>query len=113
MDIKLPIPEEDRYKFILEVLSVFVSEFKQLRDREIELLAEFYKLNEKFKAVPLEDRYKLIFHSDNKKDIAEKMQVSMLNLNNLMKDLKKKGLLDELGIVKEIPLTNKINLEMV
>jgi hypothetical protein len=59
--------------------------------QEINVLSEFYTFNHTYKDIPENQRNILMFHSDNKKVIAEKLGVSMDNIYNIVLSLRKKG----------------------
>ena len=110
-EFKLPIPKDERYIFLIKLLGTFIDEYKVLSDREIEVLAELYKLHDKYINVPEEDKGKLIFHADNKKDIAEKVGITLFNLHNVIGSLTKKGFRDELGLPKVIPMMDSVTIK--
>lgn len=106
---KLPISSDDeKYKFLIKFLGLFVDEYKDLSRREIEVLAELYILHNKYINVPEEDKGKLIFHVDNKKLIAEKLGITLFNFHNIVGSLTEKGFRDESGLPRVIPMMDKV-----
>jgi hypothetical protein len=112
-EFKLPINKDKRYIFLIKFLATFVEEYGTLSEREIDVLAELYKLNDKYKAVPEEDKGKLIFHADNKRAIANKLEITMFNIGNILSSLTKKGFRDELGLPKVIPMMDSITIKFI
>ena len=112
-EFKIPVNKEDRYIFLIKVLGLFVEEYTALSKREIDVLAELYKLNHKYSSTPEEDRGKLIFHADNKVIIANKLNITTFNLHNIISSLTKKGFKDELGLPKVIPMMESITLKFI
>ena len=94
MELKLPIPvtKEGKFLVILQLLSA-IPPFSKLRPRELEVFAELLKINEKYKDLPEKERNKLIFDYDTKQEIADKCNIRMNNIYNILQGLKKKGLI--------------------
>ena len=100
MDIPIPVIKEKRFEWIINVLSC-LEPFKSLRPKEREVVARILKLSDELKSIPKEQRGLLIFHQDNKKRIAEEMEMTIDNYYNLILSLRKKGIVDEYGIVEK------------
>lgn len=113
MLIKLPVEEEKKYVALLEILGSCVSPFNKIRPKEREVLAELYRINDKISNMPEEDKYKVLFHSDSKREIAEILNISIFNLGNIIGDLKKKGLVDDYGLTKKLPFTDKVTFNFI
>lgn len=113
MLIKLPIEEDKKYVALLEILGSCVSPFNKIRPKEREVLAELYRIAEKIKDVPEEEKYKILFHSDSKKEVANILDISIFNLGNIIGELKKKGLVDDFGLTKKLPFTDKVTFNFI
>ena len=98
MELPIRINKDSKFKWIVEIMSC-MQPFKSLRPRERELIAKILKLSYDIKDVPKEQRKLLIFHQDNKKKMAEEMNMTMENFYNLILSLRKKGILDDYGVI--------------
>jgi hypothetical protein len=98
MEIPIPVTQEDKFLWIVEILSC-IQPFKSLRPKEIEAVGRLLQLTYTLKDIPKEQRNLLIFHQDNKKKMAEDMGMTIDNYYNLILSLRKKGLVDEYGVV--------------
>jgi|JI10StandDraft_1071094.scaffolds.fasta_scaffold141043_6 hypothetical protein len=84
-----------------------------LTPRELDVLAEIMKLNEKYSSVELAYRAKLIHSSDSKKTIRETLELDYANFNNVLTRVAQKVLwfnrlpLYNNGILN--PILDKIN----
>ncbi len=91
--IKLNIPigenQIDVYLMYLKITDMF----NPLTSREQELLAYIMYYNELYSNIEVEIRKRILFDYDTKVEIREKMKVSEANFNNLISNLKKKGVI--------------------
>jgi hypothetical protein len=100
MEIPVVIPKEERFIKIIELMSCG-EPFKSLRPKEKEAIGRLLYLTYTLKDIPKEQRRLLIFHQDNKKKLAEDMDMTIDNYYNLILSLRKKGLVDNDGIVEK------------
>jgi len=98
MEIAIPVTKESKHLWIMYLLSS-IQPFKTLRPKELEAVGKLLTLTDSLKDIPKEQRNLLIFHQDNKKRMAEEMGMTIDNYYNLILSLRKKGLVDEYGIV--------------
>jgi|694.fasta_scaffold73794_3 hypothetical protein len=91
--IKLNIPigqsQTDVYLMYLKITNIF----NPLTTREQELLAYIMYYNELYSNIDSELRKRILFDYDTKVEIREKMNISEANFNNLISNLKKKGVI--------------------
>lgn len=90
LKLKIPVKSENKFLVIVELLDK-ISPFTLLRAKEKELFAWLLYYNDLYLQIPIEDRYILI--QSKKKEIAEKMDISMDNYYNIIATLKKKNLI--------------------
>ena len=98
MNLRIPYKGNERFLWIIDILSC-VEPFKAMRPKEKQVLVELLVLTNELKSIPKEQRKLLIFHQDNKKRISDTLEMSIDNYYNLVLALRKKGILDEHGIV--------------
>jgi hypothetical protein len=110
MEIKIPVTPETKFKWLVEITSC-MAPFNALRPREKEGIAKLLELHYKLKDIPKEQRGLLIFHKDNMKKMADEMSMTIDNFYNLKLELKKKGLVDDYGIIDKYcnPFMNDIS----
>ena len=97
MVLNLPLGGQSKYLFVLNVLAIGHSPFKDLRPRERDVLAWFYFLNEENKEVPEEHRSKVTFHKDSREMVSKALGITMDNIYNVLVALKKYGLVEGTG----------------
>lgn len=96
MEFKIPISKEEKYNWIIDIMSC-LKPFSELRPREREVLAEIYRLNEELSNIPDEQRSLLLAHSENKKKMAVRVGETGITVDsfyNIVMALKKKGMLE-------------------
>lgn len=96
MEIKIPTAKDKRFRWFIEILDC-IKPFRELRPREKDVLAELYRVNSENLTIPIEQRNKIVFHVDTRKQIAENIGISMDSVYNIMTALRKKGILTESG----------------
>ena len=105
MEIRLKTTKSKRFRVLIELYGI-IPPWSRLRKREKDVLAALYELNYNYSNLPIEQREMLIFHKDNRKGIAESIGISSDSFNNILADLKKKGLLLEKKFVEKYIITN-------
>jgi hypothetical protein len=87
MDKAINIVTDDSkiYKHILGVLNFGMG----LTSKEIEVLAEFVRLNNDYVALDPEKRAKFIFSTDMRKEVMSKLDMDEGGLNNILSRLRK------------------------
>src|SRR5690606_8716637 len=90
MTIKINTTKEEFYKTYFKIFGSILG----LSNTEINVLSEFCNMKAKFESVdspiPIE---KLLFSTESRKQVQEKLGISSFNLSNYILSLKKKGLL--------------------
>lgn len=100
MELNIPTTEESKYLVMVTFLSV-IKPFSELRKRELEVYAELIKHWQEFRSLTDKQRNKLIFNYDMRLAIATKYDTTVDNIYNIISALKKKGLIDEDGLVSK------------
>lgn len=110
MVFTVKVKDEQKYYWLMEVLGC-MQPFKTLRHREKEVLAELLKVSVENKNLSKEQRGLIVFHHSTKERIAKKVGITIDNLYNVILSLRKKGILDDSGIVDKyyIPFTQDID----
>lgn len=91
MEKNIPIvtTENKFFRQYLELLNPIL----KLRGKELDVLAELMYYNYKFKDIPEEHRWKLIFDYDTKTKIRTKLDLSDASMNNNLSALRKKKII--------------------
>lgn len=89
---------------VLELLSPF-KPYNDLTKREKEVFSILLELNYRHKDIKYEDRMKIIFNYETRRSIAERMGISIYNLNNLFKELREHKFIDLYSIDKRYLFT--------
>jgi hypothetical protein len=97
MNLTIEINGVLKHLLVLKIVGTVVEPFKQLRHRELEVLAWLHYYHLQNQAVPAEHRDKITFHKDTRDKIAEAMKISMDSLYNILMALKKFGLIEGSG----------------
>jgi len=84
-----------------------------MTDTEVLIFSEILKLNWDKRSIDEEDRFKLIFSVDSKREIREKLNVGQATFNNYMKKLRDKGLVQYGGINKSLLIDPDIHKSIV
>jgi len=92
--MKIPL-RTNRNRFYREVLEVLKSfpPINKLRPKELDLLAEFMKQNAENKDIPPNKRRIILFSTENRKVIQDKLGMSQAVFNNNLFGLRKYGLI--------------------
>lgn len=98
MEKSIPISTDSR-KFFRQYLEL-INPLVKLRGRELDVMSELLYYNDKFKDIPEEHRWKLIFDYDVKTEIKERLKLSDASLNNNLTILRKKKILVKNRVVK-------------
>lgn len=109
----LHVKTKGKLDFFIKVLSILAltNPVKSLRPKERTLLAYLLYYNDKYKALDIEDRAKLVFDKKTRIDISEAMDMDAQTFYNNKSQLKIKGLLDDEYLSKKfISLYYKPNL---
>lgn len=80
------------YDQLIQLMSSFAP-IKSLGGREKQILVEILIQNYKLRSIPENSRFILIFSSENRKELAEKIGISVDNLYQHLSLLRKKGVL--------------------
>ena len=83
--IKLPTDDTRIYRQVLKILNFGMG----LTPKEIDVLAEFVRLNNEYTALPAIQRAKFIFSTDMRKEVMEKLDIDESALNNILTRLRK------------------------
>lgn len=100
MEINIPTKQDDKYYMLLTFLSA-IKPFSTLRKRELQVYAELLKHWHEYEQLTSKQKNKLIFDYDTRLQIAEKYDTSVDNIYNITSALKKKGLLDDSGMIEK------------
>lgn len=76
----------------LNLIKVFPP-LNSLREKEIKVLAELLRLNDKYSGLAADLRWKIIFEYSTKVDIKDKLKLSDANFNNILSSLRKKKII--------------------
>jgi hypothetical protein len=72
----------------------FLAPFKELRDREKDVLAELLYLDNQMNDLPEDVKAKLLLDYDNRIYIREKLKISERNFNFILHGLREKGIIN-------------------
>lgn len=115
-EFKIPIKckKEDRYYNIVEILRM-IYPLNKLRPRERQVYAALMEYYHKYSSLGEKERNRLIFDFETRSEIAEKIGVSKDVIYNIMKDLKKKGVIGKSSMKKDYIVSkyNKITFEFI
>jgi hypothetical protein len=100
MELNIPTKQDDRYYMLLTFMSA-IRPFSTLRKRELQVYAELLKFWHEYDKLTTKQKNKLIFDYDVRLQIAEKYKTSVDNIYNITSALKKKGLIDDNGMVEK------------
>jgi hypothetical protein len=92
------IPIKTNMNMFFVVLLTLMNKFppiKGLPKRELEVLGEFMYQNYKYKHVDIKKRHFLIFSTDNRIEMRERLGMSEGSLNDYISRLRKKGILSD------------------
>lgn len=92
MKIPLRTNPQKFYRQILEVLRSFPP-VNKLRPKELDLLAEFMKQNAEYSFLPKNKRRAVLFSTDNRRQIQEKLNMTQATFNNNLSGLRRYGLI--------------------
>jgi hypothetical protein len=116
--MRIPIKtNKDRYhREILEVIKS-LPPLNNLRNKELDLLAEIMKNYQEYPDVPKDQRKHIVFSTENRKKIQKELTVSKGNMNTYLVKLRKYKLLNKdngLPTFLDIPYTEfDINFKFV
>jgi len=104
--INIPIKTNDinKYHLIINLLKP-IPPFNRLRQRELEVLAELFRIYEKYKNIPEKSRDLLIFSEDSKHEICSRLKIKITNYYNIVGPLKEENII--LGEKKKLSLNKK------
>lgn len=102
--IEIKLPRNNYFIKVLELLAPF-KPFNELTNREREVLSLLLSKNYDRKDIPFDDRMKIIFNYDTRREISDKLGISIFNVNNLYKSLREKGFIELYSINKKFLLT--------
>lgn len=95
----IPIPTTQR-KFFRQVLEILkpIPPLNLLRNKELDVLAEFLYYNDKYSHLEKDIRSKIVFDYDTKLDMREYLNMDEQSFNNHMTSLRKKGILTKRSV---------------
>lgn len=114
MKIPLRTTENKFYRQILEVLKSFPP-INKLKPKEMDLLAEFMKQNADNMSLPKNKRRIIMFSTENRKEIQEKLGMSQAYFNNNLSILRKYGLItkdNDILPLLDIPKHKEFSIEV-
>jgi len=107
MVINIPTDKRKFFRQSLEVIKA-LPPLNTLRDRELDVLAEFLYFNDKYSAIEEDLRGRLIFDYETKIAMREYLDdMSEAGFNNYLTMLRKKGILGKRGIVNTYGISTK------
>lgn len=114
MNIKIPVREEEYFHKLLTILND-IPPFNKIRPKELKLYAYILELNYKYRYLPFKERNTQIFHYDRRIELADKMGVQVSGIYNLMKGLRKAGLITKRGMVPKyvLPKTKEVTFKFI
>lgn len=83
--INIPTNNRKIYKHVLLLMNFGMN----LTTKEIDVLAEFVRLNNEYNALPAEQRSKFIFSTDMRKEVMDILGIEEGSLNNILSRLRK------------------------
>jgi hypothetical protein len=75
-----------------------------MRPKELELYSHLLSLNYKYRNIPFKERNKLIFTYDVKRTIADKMDVKVTGIYNLISSLRNLKIIDDESLIPKYTL---------
>ena len=114
MKIPLKTNKDRFYREVLEILKSFPP-INKLRPKELDLLAEFMMQNAENKDLPPNKRRIILFSTENRKMIQDKLGMSQAVFNNNLFGLRKYGLItkdNDLLPLLDIPDQKDFSIEI-
>lgn len=114
MKIPLRTTEDRFYRQVLEVLKSFPP-INKLRPKELDLLAEFMKQNADNRALSKGQRRIILFSTENRRLIQDKLEMSQASFNNNLSVLRKYGLItkdNDILSLLDVDYSNKFSIEI-
>jgi len=101
--INLPTDDAKVYRHFLRFMNFGMKreDTVGLTLKEIEVLAEFVRLNNEYSALPEDKRAKFIFSTDMRKEVISKLDMDDSALNNILSRLRKATFLGQPILSKE------------
>lgn len=90
--VKIHTTKERFFKHYLSIVKAFPP-FNKLRNQELEVFNELLLMNESLKDIDYKQRWKLIFHYDNKELMKTNLDMNTANFNNILTLLRKKNMI--------------------
>jgi len=94
MIITIPTTDRKYFRQALELLKP-LPPINTIRDKELDVLAEFLYHNDKYKNIESDLRSKILFDYDTKLAIREYLGISEANFNNIVTRLRKLNILNK------------------
>ena len=109
MRIKIKTQEATYFLKFLYILSS-LPPFDKLRPKELELYAHLLTINNKYRNIPFKERNKLIFNSDTRINIANKMGIKVSGVYNILSSMKNLGIIEEGSLIPKytLPKSDKL-----
>ncbi len=114
MKIKRNVDKSTFYREVLELLRSFPP-LNKLRPKEVDLLCEIMRQNDYYRNLDKQIRKTIIFSTDNRKDLCDKLGCSSDALNNNLSILRKHKLLsakNDLLSILDIDADKGFNFEL-
>jgi predicted transcriptional regulator len=93
--INISTKDSKFYRQYLEVIKM-ISPINQLTNREIDVLSELLKMNNKLKGISDKNKTKIIFDYDSKMEMMSNLKdMSYYSFNNALTKLRKLGIIDK------------------
>ncbi len=113
MKVSIRVGELDKYIWTIKVLSLLGKPFSELRPREVEVLAYLYMVYNRYAKLGKKEANTLTFDKGIKKEISEKLNITLENLYNILSNLRRNGIIDDNGIIKVVSPVSNITIEFV
>lgn len=114
MKLKIQVNEDNHFRKLLTVLKG-ISPFDILSDTELDFYSEVLQLNYQHRKIPFTDRNLLIFSSVNKVYIANKLDIPLSRVYNIISRLRSIGILSKEGLVPKytLPKSHEIIIQFI
>ena len=114
MKIRVSVKEREYFRKMIILLND-IPPFNKVRPKELQLYAELMELNHKHRYMPFDVRNKTIFDYQTRQDIAANMGIQVSGVYNLMKGLRKAGLITKNSLVPKylLPKSKEVTFKFI
>jgi len=112
MELKIPIKGSERYLLMLNLFSSF-KPFSLLNNRERQIYSELLYVDHELKNLDERKRNKLVFDYDTRREIGQKLGISVSSIYNIMSSLKKKGFIGSNTLEQKLDYANEIKIKFI